>query len=222
VRQRVQWYWSYNLPKFQAAKWITNGWALDGDFNFATGQPYTVSYLYEGDFNGTGEFFGRPDIIGNPKAGVGGTNLLNLAAFAAPCSWDVNLAGGPGCDPGTQHPGSEGRNAFNATDYTNFDFSLTKTSHITERLAMELRADVFNLLNHANFSNPLLPGFSVDAFGTAGGNHTLGNRLVAGADPVANGPQFLQTQATPDVGSGNPFLGGGGPRTLQLAAHFTF
>lgn len=222
VRQRLQWFWGYNLPKFQTAKWITNGWALDGNFNFATGQPYTVSYLYEGDFNGTGEYFGRPDIIGNPKAGVGGTNLLNLAAFAAPCNWDVNLSGGPGCDPGTQHPGSEGRNAFNATDYTNFDFSLTKTSHITEKLTMELRGDVFNILNHANFSNPLLPGFSVDAFGTAGGNHIVGNRLVAGADPIANGPQFLQTQATPDVGSGNPFLGGGGPRTVQLAAHFTF
>jgi len=25
VRQRVQWYWTYNLPKFQQAKWIANG-----------------------------------------------------------------------------------------------------------------------------------------------------------------------------------------------------
>jgi hypothetical protein len=28
--------------------------------------------------------------------------------------------------------------------------------------------------------------------------------------------------ATPDVGSFNPFLGGGGPRGIQLAAKFTF
>ena len=68
VRQRVQWYWTYNLPKIEQANWITNGWALDGMFNFANGQPYTVSYLFEGDYNGSGEWFGRPDIIGNPHA----------------------------------------------------------------------------------------------------------------------------------------------------------
>ena len=84
---------------------------------------------------------------------------------------------------------------------------------------MELRCDVFNLLNHANFSNPLLPGFGIDVFGSS---HIEGNRLVAGADPSSNGAQFLGTTATPDVGSGNPYLGGGGPRSAQLAVHFTF
>jgi hypothetical protein len=46
--------------------------------------------------------------------------------------------------------------------------------------------------------------------------------LIAGADPTVNGPQFMQTTATPDVGSGNPYLGGGGPRSAQLAVHFKF
>ena len=198
VRHRVQWYWTYNLPKFQQARWLSNGWALDGMFNFATGQPYTVSYLFEGDFNGSGEYFGRPDIVGNPYAGTGGTNLLNVAAFAAPCNVDSS----GNCISGW-HPGSEGRNAFNAPNYTNFDFSLTKTSHLTETMTMELRGDFFNILNHPNFSNPLLPGFGVDYLNT-------------------NGSQFIQTTATPDVGSGNPYLGGGGPRSAQLAVHFTF
>jgi hypothetical protein len=221
VRQRVQWYWTYDLPKFHQAQKFLNGWALDGMLDFATGQPYTVSYLFEGDYNGSGEGFGRPDIIGNPYAGAHGTNLLNMAAFAAPCS-DVDT------DPNSQtyesclgggHPGSEGRNAFNAPNYTNFDFSLTKTSHLTAKLAMELRADFFNLFNHPNFSNPLLPGFGIDVFTS---RHIDGNTLVAGADPSANGPQFMSTTATPDVGSGNPYLGGGGPRSAQLAIHFTF
>ena len=198
VRHRVQWYWTYNLPKFQQARWLSNGWALDGMFNFATGQPYTVSYLFEGDFNGSGEYFGRPDIIGNPYAGTGGTNLLNVAAFAAPCNVDSS----GNCISGW-HPGSEGRNAFNAPNYTNFDFSLTKTSHLTETMTMELRGDFFNIFNHPNFSNPLLPGFGVDYLNT-------------------NGSQFIQTTATPDVGSGNPYLGGGVPRSAQLAVHFTF
>jgi len=198
VRQRMQWYWTYNLPTFQKAKALVNGWALDGMFNFATGQPYTVSYLYENDYNGSGEWFGRPDIVSNPHAGASGINLLNVAAFAPPCDLDSegNCTGG-------QHPGNEGRNAFNAPNYTNFDLSLTKTSHLTEKLTMELRADLFNALNHPNFSNPLLPGFGIDFMAT-------------------NGSPFVQTTATPDVGSGNPYLGGGGPRSAQLAVHFTF
>jgi hypothetical protein len=223
VRSRVQWYWTYNFPQAQQAKWITGGWAMDGMFNFATGQPYTVSYLFEtlygGNYNGSGEYFGRPDIIGNPHAGVQGTNLLNLAAFAAPCTVDTDSTSPTYGDCINGHPGSEGRNAFNATNYTNFDFSLTKTSHLTETVTMELRCDFFNVFNHANFSNPLLPGFGVDVFGSS---HVVGNQLVAGADPVANGSQFLPATATPDVGSGNPYLGGGGPRSAQLAIHFTF
>jgi hypothetical protein len=219
VRQRLQWYWTYNLPKFQQAQWIANGWALDGMFNFATGQPYTVSYLFEGDYNGSGEYFGRPDIIGNPYAGTGGTNLLNLAAFAAPCTVDNNPSSPTFGTCINGHPGSEGRNAFNAPNYSNFDFSMTKTSHLTETLTMELRVDTFNIFNHPNLSNPLLPGFGIDVFGTS---HAVGNRLVAGADPSTNGPQFMPTTATPDVGSGNPYLGGGGPRSAQLAIHLKF
>ncbi|MGB8259722.1 MAG: carboxypeptidase regulatory-like domain-containing protein [Terracidiphilus sp.] len=219
VRQRLQWFWTYNLPKFERAGWISNGWALDGMFNYATGQPYTVSYLFEADYNATGEYYGRADVIGNPHTGASRINLLNLAAFAAPCTVDTDPKSPTygNCIDG--HPGSEGRNAFNAPNYTNFDFSLTKTTHLTEVLTMELRGDFFNIFNHPNLSNPLLPGFGIDVFGTS---HTAGNRVVAGADPSSSGAQFLQTTATPDVGSGNPYLGGGGPRSVQLAVHFTF
>jgi hypothetical protein len=228
VRQRVQWYWTYNFHNLATAKWLTNGWAVDGMFNFATGQPYTVT-LFEGNWNGSGEYFSRPDVISNPQAahGInpqnGGYNLLNAAAFAAPCTID------PTGNCSSVHPGSEGRNAFNSTDFTNFDFTLAKTSHLTERVVMKLQADFFNIFNHANFSNPLLPNFAVDAF--ANGYHTPAgsNRVLGGVDPTAigsngkvNGPQYIQTTATPDVASGNPYLGGGGPRTAQLAVHFTF
>jgi hypothetical protein len=110
--------------------------------------------------------------------------------------------------------------------FTNFDFTVAKTSHLTEKVAMKLQCDFFNIFNHVNLSNPLLPGFSIDAFAnnhfvpfTPGGTQ---GHIVGGSDPTVNGPQFVQTQATPDVGSGNPYLGGGGPRTMQLAVHFTF
>lgn len=194
LRQRVQWYWTYNLPKFHQRQKILNGWAVDGMFNFANGQPYTVSYLFKDDYNGTGKWFGRPDMAGNPNTGTVGANLLNLAAFAAPCTVDTNKSS-PTYGVCLGNPGSGGRNAFNSPNYTNADFSPTKTSHLTEKASMELRGDFFNIFIHPNFSNPLLPGFGVDLY--------------------ASSTRFINTAATPEAGSGNPYLGGGGPRSMQ-------
>jgi hypothetical protein len=72
-----------------------------------------------------------------------------------------------------------------------------------------LRADFFNVFNHPNFSNPVLPNFSVDM-------------ATNGIDASGKGIGFLPITATPDVGTGYPYLGGGGPRNIQLAARFTF
>jgi hypothetical protein len=77
---------------------------------------------------------------------------------------------------------------------------------------MQLRAEFFNILNHPNFANPFLPAFIADP-GT-NGLAVSGNREVGtGGYPIV---------ATGDVGIGNPFLGGGGPRGIQLAAVFKF
>ncbi|HKF25607.1 MAG TPA: hypothetical protein VKB24_06510, partial [Candidatus Acidoferrum sp.] len=83
---------------------------------------------------------------------------------------------------------------------------------ITERLKLELRFEAYNVLNHPNFANPYLPAFIADA---AGGQSQLG------PDGRASVPSLGLT-ATGDVGTGYPFLGSGGPRTLQIAAKFTF
>jgi len=83
---------------------------------------------------------------------------------------------------------------------------------ITERVTMQLRAEFFNLINHPNFSNPFLPAFIADA---AQNGFTTANGREVGAGSYAIG-------ATGDVGIGNPFLGGGGPRGIQLAAKFSF
>jgi len=65
-------------------------------------------------------------------------------------------------------------------------------------------------VNHPNFSNPLLPAFSVDFLnGSTPGNNGRGT----GSIPIT---------ATPDVSGGNPYLGGGGPRNVQLAVKFQF
>jgi hypothetical protein len=98
--------------------------------------------------------------------------------------------------------------------YKQWDLAIYKTTAITEHLSMQLRADFINILNHPNFANTFLPAFIADA--GAGGFHVVNGREVAGASggyPIT---------ATGDVGIGNPFLGGGAPRGIQLGAKFTF
>jgi hypothetical protein len=146
-------------------------------------------------------------VVGNPFAGQSLPNtFLNAAAFAVPCTWDPAT----GCVTGTQHFGDLGRNAFTGPSLKNFDFSLSKTTPIGERLKMQTRVDFFNLFNHPNFSNPMMPAFSLD--------------FLQGSLPNAQGrgTGSIPITATADVGTGYPYLGGGGPRNIQLALKFSF
>lgn len=211
VRHRLVWTFTYDLPlKTERWKRLTQGWQINGITTLRSGQPFHVN-LFD-DYNGTGEFFPRPDLVGDPYAGTRAPDrFLNLSAFAVPCRLDPNGDGSAAaCLPGTQHFGSLGRNALLGPNFKNFDFSIFKTTDITERVKLQFRAEFFNLFNHPNFASPLWPGFVADA-------------SFNGIDPVTGrGIGFLPITVTPDVGLGNPFLGGGGPRNIQLVLKLLF
>ncbi|HET6933406.1 MAG TPA: TonB-dependent receptor, partial [Candidatus Angelobacter sp.] len=214
MRHKFSWTFNYQVKSFAENKWLGKGWSFDGVLTLAAGQPFNVNYLFEGDFNGSGEFFGRPDLVGNPFAGTSTpNNFLNLAAFQAPC---FVTADGTDCT-GNRHFGNLGRNAFVGPNYKNFDFSIVKDTKLTERVNMQLRMNAYNLFNHPNFANPLWPNFGVDFLQNGG--------TITGPDSnhlVQTGTGFLPLTVTPDVGTGNPFLGGGGSRNLELALRFMF
>jgi hypothetical protein len=219
-RHRLTWMFGYALPNPTMAKSFTNGWSVNGLLRLSSGQPFNLNSFE--NFNNSNEFFERPDVVGNPFAGTGGhSKLLNLGAFAAPCDWDpVN-----GVCFGNSHFGNLGRNAFVGPDFKNFDFSLAKDTKLNEHLNMQFRADIFNLFNHPNFSNPTLPNFLVDLETNGGVASVPGDPKCAAAPFIgcrAFGQGFLPTNATPDVAIGYPFLGGGGSRDIQLALKFTF
>ena len=213
-RHRFVLSFGYDIPNFaKSHPRLGDGWQINGILTLKSGSPFHVN-LFD-DYNGTGEFFPRPDLVGDPYAGTSGhERFLNLGAFRVPCTLDtadpMNDGSAAFCIPGTQHFGSLGRNSLIGPSYSNFDFSIFKTTPITERVKIQLRAEIFNLFNHPNFSSPLLPGFSSDA-------------SFNGIDPATGrGQGFLPITVTPDVGIGNPFLGGGGPRNIQLAVKFLF
>jgi hypothetical protein len=221
VPNRFTWVLAYQLPTM-GGSWqkLKNGWGVDSTVTLQSGQPFQLNYNFEpaNDYSGSGEGDDRPDVVGpivyhkhDPS------NFIDLTSFAIPCTPTAAALAAPtgtdgDCTPGTRHFGNLGRNSLVGPTFKQWDFAIHKDTKITERLGVQFRAEFFNFLNHPNFANPLLPAFIADpasnGFGVNGGRET--------------GVGGYHITATGDVGIGNPFLGGGGPRGIQLAAKFTF
>ncbi len=93
--------------------------------------------------------------------------------------------------------GSQGdmhRNIFRGPAFANWDFSLAKIWKLNERVKLQFRGEVFNILNHTNF----------DVF-------SMNTDL---SSPSSVGLVIF----TPDVASSNPVIGSGGSRHIQLGA----
>ncbi len=164
----------YQLP-FKGNR-LVDGWRLGGvltlqsgnPLNIVSGNPTTGTAIT--GFTGLGGI--RPDITGLPSVGKSiittGSQAGNVQWFA-PASTLV-------CDPtkpssctsaslitlpvqvvggrNVFHFGNLSRNALRGPGFSNVDFSLTKTTKITERFSHELRIEAFDILNHPNFANP--------------------------------------------------------------------
>jgi hypothetical protein len=103
--------------------------------------------------------------------------------------------------------GTSGRNIWRDPGFRNWDLSVTKQWKFQERLTAQFRAEFFNVLNHPNFANPYgaSNGFGIGAEG----------------DPSSTS-NFGCGCATPDQAAGNPVLGSGGNRAVQLGLKLSF
>ena len=50
--------------------------------------------------------------------------------------------------------GNSNRRFFHGPGFNNWDLALHKNTRIGERMALEFRAELFNVFNHAQFTNP--------------------------------------------------------------------
>lgn len=101
--------------------------------------------------------------------------------------------------------GTMGRNIFRDSGFKNVDFSLFKTFKFTERYGAEFRWELFNVFNHPLIANP---------YGAANG-------WGGGQDPSAPS-SFGCGCATPDVAAGNPLVGSGSSRVMQIGLKLSF
>jgi hypothetical protein len=188
-----------------------------------------LNYNGEDDYSGGAEGDDRPDVVGpivyhknDPS------NFLDLSSFAMPCVITAAAQALPAgaasdCVPGTRHYGNLGRNSLVGPTYKQWDFAIYKNTSISERVKLQLRAEFFNILNHPIFANPVLPAYIADPASNLSQTCGCGfhSTTVGGVNREVGNGQYL-LPATDDVAEGNPFLGGGAPRGIQLAAKFTF
>jgi hypothetical protein len=223
IRNRFTLSAAYDLPSRKSPLQILQGWQLTSIVTIEAGEPYTL-YDYSDDISLTGEYEDRWNITGpttnihwspiNPipyidpstfttdaNGNVTGGNSQCISAAGAAA---VNQLATYGCfvsgatvltPPAYGTFGDMGRNIFRGPGFRDWDFSLSKVWKFNERVRMQFRGEVFNILNHPSF----------DVF-------SLNNDV---STPSAVGTAIF----TPDLGSAsNPVLGTGGSRHIQIGA----
>jgi hypothetical protein len=164
-------YWNVPAP-FANSKWglLFRDWTVAELAAFRSGFPFTVLGTSNVVAGGGRILNNRPNIVDpnhvflpNPVPVAGGEQLLNPAAFAQAA-------------PSTL--GNEGRNAFQGPGFYSLDVSIAKwipVPWLGEGGRVRVRADAFNILNHANlgnpdalFTNPISPTFGAATFGRQG------------------------------------------------------
>jgi hypothetical protein len=194
----------YSLPDLKGSNTLLQellgGWQTSGILQTRSGLPENITLV--SGFFGNPE---RPDYTGIPLWVPNHSwpnSSYNINAFQI----DPNYNGTPGVGLG-----DVGRNALRAPAYFQFDMSGMKNFPIGEKLKIQFRADVFNILNHPNFANPdggICTGVAAP---------TLTSPATC-TTPNGNFGRVGETIASED----GTQIGGGTNRQIQLSLKFLF
>jgi hypothetical protein len=153
--------WAANLGSF--GNRFVSGWQFNTIITLQSGFPFTpvIGSNQSGDGDtrdpdrpSLNPAFSGPVVLGNPN------EWYNPAAFILPTA-------------GTY--GNLGRGVYTGPGLTNVDASLFKDTAISERAKLQFRAEVFNVLNTANFGTPNATVFSNGAISSSAGLITATN-----------------------------------------------
>jgi hypothetical protein len=153
ARNRFVGSYEWALPFWNHAQnWYQRGfggWQLDGIATLMSGTPFTVFDSNDVAAQGsapeiTGFSAQRPNLVGDPNNGPRTVNAwLNTGAFQR-------------LDPvaNAGQFGTEGRNVNIGPAYADWDFAAHKNFKVTESKQFQFRAELFDILNRANFRLP--------------------------------------------------------------------
>jgi len=130
------------------AKALLDGWTITGIFNARTGTPFTI-------FDGSNANLAAPRLVANGPINVrvtdtGGGNFFSYVDLTGqPVGAFIN----PVCncsDFGPYPANMTKRNQFRGPGLWNLDAGVSRNVKLNERYSLQLRAELFNALNHAN------------------------------------------------------------------------
>jgi hypothetical protein len=184
---------NYNIPQIEnTPHWLTGGFELHSLLSFYGGNA--VSIQSATDQSGTGEGAQRGiQLLANPYAGRNKT-LMNYGTAASPsyALYWMNANSFGNAPNGTFD--TSGRNQVRGPGFSDVDLGVFKTGHITEKVRLQFRAEMFNLFNHNNYA-PF--------------NNTVGSNLGRVTSTIGN------YEGQPGIGPGEPF-------NTQFSAKFLF
>jgi hypothetical protein len=191
-------YMTPNVTANKALGVLANEWQISGVYRWTSGRPYTVGFSIPGigaeNLTGTdGNPNARIVLTCDPGRGWSGDpyKQLDTSCFAPPK---------PGSD------GAESARFFvRAPPINNVDMSLSKNVRVAKGTKVEFRLDIFNALNHTQFT-----GVNATANFASLTDKTITNLPYNAAGVLVNQTGF------------GTINGVAPPRTLQLVARFTF
>ena len=165
--------WEVPTPKSFSgpAQWTLSGWELGLIFTASDGIPFTPTWGTGSDpaLTQSGDDWAFPDRLGGPGCRTltnpGNPNgYIKTQCFSIPAApdmafWQANCVG-PAFPQCFNLRGNAGRNILIGPGLTSLDFSLFKNNYIkkiSEKFNVQFRAEIFNILNHANFAPPSTP-----------------------------------------------------------------
>ena len=181
IRHRFVSNLSYDLP-FGGyggfADVLLEGWMVSVIFDSSTGLPYTPKTGFNRSRSAaTGAGNDRPNLAPGFTHAVhegttagcpgvpAGQKLGGPSRYFDPCAFVLQPAG---------FHGNLGRGTLQGPDKFNFDFSVKKTTPITETVRLEFRAETFNVFNHPTFS-----AMSTNLFTSSGARQGSAGRLTS-------------------------------------------
>jgi hypothetical protein len=149
----------------RSGRLLASGWQFAGILTAETGLPIETAVSQSSTLiNSRGDYIGGPPYLSNYSTTL---QYLNPAAFARIPLIPVSGA--------LAHEGNINRAALFAPGAWNLDLALSKNLDLAERMRLQIRADMFNSLNHTNF-NSVDGNVTSGTFGKITG--TRGARLV--------------------------------------------
>jgi len=152
------------------ANGLAGGWSVNSIVTAQSGFPFTPQLSYNpsnnGDTRNPVRPFANPDftgpvILGSPNQWFNPKAFLQPPPPATPTSNPANV--------NTGFYGNLGRDTLIGPGLATWDLSVLKNTAVGERMNLQFRAEIFNLLNRANFNTPNLIVFTPSGVsGTAG------------------------------------------------------